>query len=70
MDSVEESLRKIANLFDWGETRGKASKDKKSAENKPRSNKTVVVNVEEKKEEKKPEQPQEKHPEQTKKVYS
>ena len=50
LDSVEESLRKIANLFDWGETRGKASKDKKSAENKPQSNKTVVVNVEEKKE--------------------
>lgn len=50
LDSVEENLRKIANLFDWGETRGKASKDKKSAENKPQSNKTVVVNVEEKKE--------------------
>ena len=50
LDGVEESLRKIANLFDWGETRGKASKDKKSAENKPQSNKTVVVNVEEKKE--------------------
>ena len=56
LDSVEESLRKIANLFDWGETRGKANKDKKSAENKPQSNKTVVVNVEEKKEEKKKEQ--------------
>mgnify|MGYP001645811828 CR=1 FL=1 len=34
MDSVEESLRKIANLFDWVETHGKASKDKKPTENK------------------------------------
>ena len=50
LDSVEESLRKIADFFSRGETRGKASKDKKPTENKPQSNKTVGVNVKEKKE--------------------